>query len=220
MKEVPLQSPFPKKSGQKGLCLSNLSFLGNGPYDIALKSGDCIGLTGRSGVGKTQLLRAVADVIPHGGDCSLNETLCSSFSPPVWRKMVALLPAESFWWYDTVGAHFDNAAAQPEFQYLFSKLGFSQDVMSWQISRLSTGERQRLALIRTLINKPRVLLLDEPTSALDKKMVAVVEEILAELCSLQHVSCLWVSHDLEQLYRVAATVYRVETYGFVRESGI
>ena len=219
MKEVPLQSSSLKNNGRNGLCLSSLSFLGNGPYNVTLKSGECVGLTGRSGVGKTQLLRAVADVIPHEGDCSLDNTLCSSFSPPVWRKTVALLPAESFWWYDTVGAHFGSASVQSEFQYLFSKLGFSQDVMSWQISRLSTGERQRLALIRTLINKPRVLLLDEPTSALDKKMVAVVEEVLVEMFSLHHISCLWVSHDLEQLSRVAATVYRVETYGLVRESG-
>lgn len=217
MKEVPLQSSSLKKPGQEGLSLLSLSFLGNGPYDITLGGGECVGLTGRSGIGKTQLLRAVADVIPHEGDCSLNGTLCSSFSPPLWRKMVTLLPAESFWWYDTVGAHFENAPLQPEFQDLFSKLGFSQDVMSWQISRLSTGERQRLALIRTLMNKPRVLLLDEPTSALEKKMVAVVEEILAGICSLQRISCLWVSHDLEQLFRVAARVYRVETYGLVEE---
>ena len=133
---------------------------------------------------------------------------------------MAMLPAESFWWYDSVGAHFDTSSDLTECTKLMEKVGFSRDIMDWQISRLSTGERQRISLIRTLINRPRVLLLDEPTSALDKKMVSVVEEILAERCSLQRISCLWVGHDIEQLFRVAGKVYRVETEGFKEEVAI
>lgn len=218
MKEAPLPSPCLKEKGEEGLCISNLSFLGNGPYRITLSPGECVGLTGPSGVGKTQLLRAVADVIPHDGDCFLDGNVCSSVYPPDWRKMVAMLPAESFWWYDTVGSHFDPARGLPEFENMLGRLGFSQEVMGWQVSRLSTGERQRLSLLRTLVSKPRVLLLDEPTSALDKKMVHVVEEILTDICSLHQIICLWVSHDLEQLFRVAGRVFRVEASGLVEES--
>lgn len=179
--------------------------------------GECLGLTGKSGVGKTQLLRAVADVIPHDGECILDGAVCSSVSPPVWRKMVAMVPAESFWWYDSVGAHFDGGVLQGEFLHLIELLGFSRDVMGWQVSRLSTGERQRLSLVRTLINKPRVLLLDEPTSALDRKMVGVVEEVLSDIRSRMQISCIWVSHDQDQLFRVAGRVCRVEATGFVEE---
>ena len=218
MKEQRSPSPYPEQNKDKGLRLSEVSFLGNGPYSIDVGPGECVGLTGRSGVGKTQLLRAVADVIAHGGDCFLDGNSCSSVFPPDWRKMVAMLPAESFWWYDTVGSHFDPEKGLSQYDELLGKLGFSQDVMGWQISRLSTGERQRLALIRTLITEPKVLLLDEPTSALDKKMVDVVEEVLSETFSLHRVVCLWVSHDLEQLSRVAGRVLRVEAFGFVEES--
>ncbi len=205
-----------------GLQLSALSFLGNGPYSLAVGPGECIGLTGKSGVGKTQLLRAVADVIPHGGDCFLDGARCSSVFPPDWRMQVSMLPAESFWWHDTVGLHFGQEKGISECDDLLGKLGFTQDVMGWQVSRLSTGERQRLSLIRTLMNTPRVLLLDEPTSALDQKMVHVVEEILADSCSLQRCICLWVSHDLEQLFRVAGRVYRVESDRLVamKEDGV
>ena len=217
MKEPLSPSPCPEQGPDRGLHLSAVSFLGNGPYTLDVSSGECVGLTGRSGIGKTQLLRAVADVIPHGGDCSLDGKSCSSLFPPDWRKMVAMLPAESFWWYDTVGSHFDPEKDFSECEELLRKLGFSRDVMGWQISRLSTGERQRLALVRTLVTKPKVLLLDEPTSALDKKMVAVVEEILADICSLHKIVCLWVSHDLEQLFRVSGRVFRVEPFGLVEE---
>lgn len=218
MKEALLPSPCPENERLEGLSLFKLSFLGNGPYSVSIAPGECVGLTGRSGVGKTQLLRAVADVIVHDGDCFLDSNACTLVSAPEWRKMVAMLPAESFWWYDTVGAHFPSECGTADFENLLGKLGFSLKVLGWQVSRLSTGERQRLALVRILMNKPRVLLLDEPTSALDKKMVHVVEGIVADICSLQDVICLWVSHDLEQLSRVAGRVFQVEASGLIEES--
>ncbi len=217
MKAAPLKSSYPEQKRKSGLSLSKLSFLDSGPYSIAIEPGECIGLTGKSGVGKTQLLRAVADVIVHGGDCFLDGKSCLSWTAPDWRKAVAMVPAESFWWYDTVGAHFTHVDMQGEAINLLTRLGFSSEVMDWQISRLSTGERQRLSLVRTLITNPEVLLLDEPTSALDKKMVHVVEEIIAEICSLNKTVCLWVSHDLEQLFRVAARVFEVTPSGLVVE---
>ena len=217
MKEAPLKSPYLEQKRRSGLSLSKLSFLDSGPYSIDIEPGECIGLTGKSGVGKTQLLRAVADVIVHGGDCFLDGRSCLSWAAPDWRKTVAMVPAESFWWYDTVGAHFTHVGMQGETVNLLKRLGFSAEVMDWQISRLSTGERQRLSLVRTLITRPEVLLLDEPTSALDKKMAYVVEEIIAEICSLNNTVCLWVSHDLEQLVRVSARVFQVTPSGLVME---
>ncbi|MBL4904028.1 MAG: ATP-binding cassette domain-containing protein [Desulfocapsa sp.] len=202
----------------EGLSLVNLSFLENGPYSLTIEAGECIGLTGKSGVGKSQLLRAVADVIVHGGDCYLNGRSCLDMSPPKWRSMVAMVPAESFWWYDTVGSHFDPELERVDSVELLEKLGFTSDVMNWQVSRLSTGERQRLALVRTLVTGPKVLLLDEPTSSLDKKMVDVVEQLLADICSLRRTACLWVGHDLEQLFRVASRVFRLEQNGLTEEA--
>ncbi len=201
-----------------GLSLVNLSFLENGPYSLTIHPGECVGLTGRSGVGKTQLLRAVADVIAHDGDCFLDGSSCLVVTPPEWRAMVAMVPAESFWWYDTVGPHFDSKVASDEAINLLERLDLSADVMGWQISRLSTGERQRLSLVRTLITKPKVLLLDEPTASLDKKMIHAVEGILAERCSQYKTACIWVSHDLEQLSRVAQRVFRVEPEGIIEEN--
>lgn len=217
MKEAYLQSSCPEQQGTSGLSLSKLSFLGNGPYSVDIAPGECVGFTGKSGVGKTQLLRAVADVIAHEGDCFLDGKSCVSWTPPDWRKTVSMVPAESFWWYDTVGAHFTEVTVQENTVTLMGKLGFLPDVMEWKISRLSTGERQRLSLVRTLITKPSVLLLDEPTSALDPKMTGVVEKLVTEICSLNETICLWVSHDLEQLLRVTSRVFRVTSSGLEQE---
>jgi len=81
------------------------------------------------------------------------------------------------------------------------KLGFDEDVLGWRIERLSTGERQRLALFRLLWNEPQVLLLDEPTAALDRTNVRGVEKLIREYQDSTGAAVLWVSHDLEQIER-------------------
>ena len=199
---------------QVALSVKEICFLDNGPYSLELGAGEIYGIYGASGIGKSQFLRAVADVLPHKGECALQTTPCLSMSPLEWRKRVALIPAESFWWYDGVAAHFEPGIAKnPYFCHLVELLGFDLDVLFWQISRLSTGERQRLSHIRTLVTDPEVLLLDEPTSGLDNKMATAVEEIIAERCIKEGSSCLWVSHDLGQLARISDRCFQL-----IRES--
>jgi len=155
-------------------------------------------------------------VIVHDGECLLGGTSFLSFTPQEWRTAVAMVPAESFWWHDRVGPHFGTAPGEDILlTSLMTRLGFDTHVLNWEISRLSTGERQRLSLMRTLMTQPQVLLLDEPTSGLNKEMATAVEEIVVELCGSRQCSCLWVSHDLEQLARIADRSFQVELNGLV-----
>jgi len=179
----------------------DLSFRDRGPYSFTIRGGECLGLAGPSGAGKTLLLRALADLDPHGGRVSLGPLVCDQVPAPLWRKTVALLPAESLWWYDRVGEHFADFAQIPD-QFL-ALLGFDASVGDWQVSRLSTGEKQRLAILRLLANRPGALLLDEPTASLDADNIGHVEELLTGYCHRHMVPMLWVSHDPDQLDRVA-----------------
>src|SRR5690242_8153439 len=123
-----------------------------------------------------------------------------SMPAPVWRRQVTFVAAEPGWWGDTVREHF---AAWEEARPLVEKLGLPTTCAEWDIQRLSTGERQRLGLVRALALHSRVLLLDEPTSGLDADATAAVEAMIAERTKAG-TGVIWVTHNAEQARRVAS----------------
>jgi phosphate-transporting ATPase len=168
-----------------------------------LDAGECVAVRGPSGSGKTQLLRAIADLDPNEGTVLLDGTPRETVPAPAWRRLIAYLPAEPGWWADTVGEHFaDWAAAAP----VTERLGLPAACCTWPIRRLSTGERQRLALARALASAPppgpRVFLLDEPTAGLDEGSASAVEALVAERRTAARAGVVWVTHDAAQAGRV------------------
>lgn len=174
------------------------------PINLEIKPGECITLTGPSGSGKTLLLRAIADLDPHQGQAALSGTDQAQTPPPEWRRNVALLPSESHWWLERVGEHFPGSDER-----LLHDLGFAPACRDWQVSRLSSGERQRLGLARMLANQPKALLLDEPTANLDSENGLRVEQIIHDYRQQHQAPVLWVSHDEEQQQRVGSRHFRI-----------
>ena len=172
---------------------------GLGPIDLDLSEGECVALTGPSGAGKTLLLRAIADLDPNDGQVMLKGAAREETPAPQWRRRVSYFAAESGWWEDTVAAHFADAEAA---RRLLPALGLGPQALNWRVDHLSTGERQRLALVRLLIQSPPVLLLDEPTSALDADTAKAVETVIKKRCE-DGAAVLIVTHDGEQMKRLA-----------------
>lgn len=187
------------------LVVEELGFDQFGPFSLTLQAGECIGLSGPSGSGKTRLLRSVADLDVHTGCTWLDGVPCEDIPPPAWRRQVALLPAESAWWHDDVGAHFLQVPTSEKLE----SLGFDEDVMTWRVDRLSSGEKQRLAMLRLLSVQPRILLLDEPTANLDEDNADKVESLVAQYLYDTSAAAIWVGHALRQLQRVANRHYRI-----------
>jgi ABC-type iron transport system FetAB ATPase subunit len=188
-----------------------LRFLDKGPYSFAVAAGECLGISGRSGIGKSQLFRAITDLIPSAGQILLDGQESASFPAPTWRRLVTMVPAESFWWYDTVGPHFTGMNSGDGLAGDLAALGLEPDALGWEITRLSTGERQRLALLRSLQQRPKVLLLDEPSSALDAHHTQLLESFIGEFRRSTGAAVVWVSHDPEQLRRVGERILRMES---------
>jgi ABC-type iron transport system FetAB ATPase subunit len=168
--------------------------------NLHVSPGELVCISGPSGCGKTQLLRSLADLDVNTGRVILDGTPRDELAPTLWRRRVAYLSAESRWWAATVGEHFCNPDKQD-----FAALGLVADeVCDWQVERLSSGEKQRLALLRMLANRPRVLLLDEPTANLDGNNTLRIEALVRGYLRAGQAACLWVSHDQAQIERIAS----------------
>ncbi|MCF7976436.1 MAG: ATP-binding cassette domain-containing protein [Chromatiaceae bacterium] len=204
------------------LTLSRLQPRVLAPVDLQIGAGDLAFISGPSGSGKSLLLRAIVDLDPNQGEVLLDDRPRASIPAPEWRRRVGLLPAESGWWTDRVGDHFitaaaaraassadpaDNADRDPAVStalpHLLTRLGFERDVLDWDIQRLSTGERQRLALARLLLNDPEVLLLDEATANLDPTNREHAEQLIDDYRRQRRAAVLWASHDPDQRQRLA-----------------
>jgi len=185
--------------------LENLSVGTLSNVSLRIPGGQVVCLSGPSGSGKSRLLRAVADLEPHGGRISLGDTAQLDVPAHQWRSRVVMVPADSQWWFDEVGGHFPDDAKER----LPSALGFPLEVMGWSVSRLSSGERQRLALWRALALQPEALLLDEPTANLDGDSTEAIETWLLNEIRSRQIAVLWVAHDPGQIHRVADAHYRI-----------
>lgn len=170
------------------------------PISLTVEPGTCFCLSGASGSGKSLLLRALADLDPHEGSIHLGSLECAKISPNKWRRMVGFLPAESAWWGDRVQDHFETSHP---LRPMLTHLGFSEETLQKPIHQLSSGERQRLAIIRTLSVNPHALLLDEPTANLDASSTDRVETLITQFMVTHQIPVIWVSHDPRQIERIA-----------------
>jgi UDP-glucose/iron transport system ATP-binding protein len=173
------------------------------PLDFEVGDGECMGLEGPSGSGKTRVARALADLEPVEGHIFVNGAERTEVPAPAWRRLVRYVSSEPGWWTETARESFPrDPAAISALSRLMTNLNLAPELLDKPISVLSTGERQRLALVRSLIDTPPVLVLDEPTSALDRKNTALVEEILRY--QLLNGGCIiLISHDRAQIDRLA-----------------
>ncbi len=172
---------------------------------LVVSGGECVALSGSSGSGKTLLLRALCDMEPNTGDVFLNGDRREDVPANLWRSRVSMVPAESGWWSDIAGDHFPDSVGEA-LPPLLESLLLPGECLGWPVSRLSTGERHRLALARTLCLEREVLVLDEPTAPLDDQATAAVEGLIG-LRKSAGAAVIIVSHDEAQVARLADRSY-------------
>ncbi len=159
-------------------------------------------------------MRAIVDLDKSKGELLLDGVERQTMPAYEWRKLIALVPAETGWWGDIVGEHFEENYPLAE---LLTSLSLSKDVLEWQVRRLSSGERQRLGFVRALALKPKILLLDEPTAALDEKTTKQVESIIKQQAK-SGVGIIIITHDEKQAKRLADKSYLLEN-GALKQLG-
>jgi ABC-type iron transport system FetAB ATPase subunit len=183
------------------LRIEKLKIGGVPPLSFEVRAGECLAIEGPSGSGKTRLLRAIADLDPAVGQVFLEGAERGEDSAMAWRRQVRYCAAEPAWWAERPRDHLPAASGE-KLGRLLRSLGLDEGMLDQPVAGLSTGERLRLGLLRSLIDEPCVLLLDEPTAALDGAAAALVEELIRYLMLSGRVIVL-VSHDEGQIERLA-----------------
>ncbi|MDX1615507.1 MAG: phosphate ABC transporter ATP-binding protein [Candidatus Promineifilaceae bacterium] len=194
---------------------------------VAVSRGDVVAVVGPSGAGKSRFLRLLNRLDePTTGTVWLAGHDYRSVPPAELRRRVGLVAQRPYLFPGTVA---DNLRFGPrqrgerlrdeELERLLAGLalaGYAQR----SVEGLSGGEAQRVALARTLANRPEVLLLDEPTSALDEAAVHEVETLLLGLLRERGLTCLLVSHDADQARRLADWAIVMDNGRVVRRGGV
>lgn len=218
MQKAPIQphkqNKAPSKSQHAYFDIQALKTSIFGPLSLILAKGECVSIRGKSGAGKSVFLRAIVDLDPNEGRVSLGGVERASIPAYEWRRKVSFVPAESGWWADSVGEHFKYPEKAAE---IFKALGLPKDVLSWQVNRLSTGERQRLSIARALSLTPEILLLDEPTAALDPQAAGLVEVLMRQKLTAG-TSIIFVTHDADQAQRMADRTFLLEAHALTEDN--
>ncbi|MBP1888003.1 ABC transporter ATP-binding protein [Sinorhizobium mexicanum] len=180
--------------------------------DLQIVRGEFVALLGKSGSGKSTILRALAG-IDEGVDGSGRITV-----PP--RRSVLfqdsrLLPWKSV--LDNVTLGLDGPGAKAQALKALGEVELKHRTDVWP-KTLSGGEQQRVALARSLVRNPELILADEPFSALDALTRIRMQRLLLDLCRRHQPSVLFVTHDVEEALRLADRIVII-TNGVVSYDG-
>lgn len=184
---------------------------------INIALGDFISVIGPSGSGKSTFLKLCCHLItPSQGEILYKSKNIFEYDPLELRKNIAY----SFQTPYLFGNIVEDNLSFPysirniktdwhRINEMLSLLHFEEGFLKKEIKNLSGGEKQRIALIRTLLFRPKILLLDEVTSALDADNALIVENLISSF-HREGMAVLWITHHPGQGRNFANKVLTIE----------
>jgi sulfonate transport system ATP-binding protein len=173
--------------------------------DLSIAQGEFVAIVGRSGCGKTTLLRLIAGLTkPDAGAISIGDKPVDGLNRDVKLlfQEARLLPWQTV--LQNVGiARGENWKALA--QDVLNRVGLTGREADWP-SVLSGGQRQRVALARALVSRPKVLLLDEPFGALDALTRLEMHDLLNESWQREGFTTVLITHDVAEAVALADRV--------------
>ncbi len=192
--------------------------------DLSIPNNQLLAITGYSGSGKSTLLRLIGDLISKtSGEIYYADKLQRDYNPQAYRRLVSYclqLPTlfgekviDNFTFvYDLHKEAYDEAKVL-SLMHLFN---LDKSMLEQSNHDLSGGEKQRIALIRSLLFLPKVLLLDEISASLDYDNTMIVEKAIRQLHQ-DGLTILLVTHDLAQAKRLGERIVTLDKGQIIKD---
>ena len=190
---------------------------------LNIEKNDCIGITGKSGIGKSTMLDLVTGIIkPKKGAIYLSGKNMKNINIYSWREKIGIVMQENFFKNDTLssnialGKKIDRNKIKKSlikanaWDFVSSLPNGIDEMVLDRGLRFSGGERQRIALARALYNDPQILILDEPSSGLDKTAEKKLISSLDKLKGL--INIIIISHK-KDIVKICDKVYVLDKKG-------
>lgn len=190
---------------------------------MRLLQGQTIGIVGESGSGKSTFAKAILKLIKSRGGIILDNDEVSHLSEKQFKKYrkdiqivyqdpySSLNPRMTIFQIISEGLKVHTSHTQEEIEKIIDEmilsLGLKLEYKHRYPHELSGGEKQRVGLARSLVLKPKILVLDEPTSALDLITQAEILKILAKFQSNYSLGTLFISHDLRVIKSISHYIF-------------
>ena len=190
--------------------------------NFTIKAGECLGIVGLSGGGKSTLAKIITRLIPFdGGQIILcGKDILIEKDREIYKKMQMIFqnPEESFNPRRKLG----KSIAEPiknflggenlknQVENLLIEVGLPKNYAERYPREVSGGECQRAAIARAISINPKLLICDEATSALDVTIQAQIVALIRKICVEKNIACLFITHDLAILKKLADRVLVLE----------
>jgi sulfonate transport system ATP-binding protein len=170
---------------------------------VTIAPGEFVALLGRSGTGKSTLLRILGGLDDdYSGDVLVPERRAIVFQEPrllPWERVLANVHL------GLKSIPNDSVPVSRQALSALREVGLADHARAWPRT-LSGGEAQRVALARALVREPELMLLDEPFGALDALTRARMHGLVQELCARHNPAVLLVTHDVDEAILLADRV--------------
>ncbi|MBT2581472.1 phosphate ABC transporter ATP-binding protein [Planococcus sp. ISL-109] len=167
-------------------------------------------LVGPSGAGKSTLLKLCNGLIsPVNGEIFVKDKAIADYEPVELRRMVGMALQSAPMINGTVYENLNlplslqgQELAKADALELLEDVGLKGDLLERKVKDLSGGQRQKVSIARTLVNKPEILLMDEITSSLDRASKLEVEELISKINRKYKTTIIWITHNLQQALEI------------------
>ena len=194
-----------------GYCVKDKDIISNFSLDIV--TGAFLTIVGPSGGGKSTLLKLLANLIsPTSGEIDFKDKNINAYSPTNYRRQVSYCFQQPSLFGETVKDNLEfpfkirkQTPDQSKMEQVLESVDLKTDFLNKNITELSGGEKQRVALIRNLLFKPEVLLLDEITTGLDNDSKEIVHRLIQNVHK-DNTTIIQVTHDNDEIHQAGQII--------------